>query len=49
MCWKTGPGRFCSNTTAVALAEQARGVLQKKKAQIVARAALVWCAVPGNR
>jgi hypothetical protein len=27
------------------LAEQARTILQKKKAQIVARAALIWCAV----
>ena len=28
----------------VALAEQARSILQKKKAQIVARVALIWCA-----
>ena len=33
------------HNSLLALAEQARGVLQKKKAQIVARAALVWCAV----
>ena len=33
------------HNSLVALAEQARSILQKKKAQIVARAALIWCAV----
>lgn len=35
---------FEHNSLAV-LAEQARSVLQKKKAQIVARAALIWCSL----
>jgi hypothetical protein len=29
----------------VTLAEQARSILQKKKAQIAVRATLLWCAV----
>ena len=33
------------HNSLLALAEQARVVLQKKKTQIVARVALVWCAV----
>jgi hypothetical protein len=33
------------HNSLLALAEHARVVLQKKKTQIVARAALVWCAV----
>jgi hypothetical protein len=33
------------HNSLLALAEHARVVLQKKKAQIVARVALVWCAV----
>jgi hypothetical protein len=33
------------HNSLVVLAEQARSILQKKKAQIVARAALIWCAV----
>jgi hypothetical protein len=33
------------HNSLVALAEQAKSILQKKKAQIVARAALIWCAV----
>ena len=33
------------HNSLVALAEQARSILQKKKAQIVAHAALIWCAV----
>jgi hypothetical protein len=41
-----GAGKLLfEHNSLLALAEQARGVLQKKKAQIVARAALVWCAV----
>ena len=35
---------FEHNSLAV-LAEQARSILQKKKAQIVARVALIWCAL----
>ena len=46
MCWRMEAGRFCSSTTAWSrLAEQARSILQKKKAQIVARVALIWCAI----
>jgi hypothetical protein len=33
------------HNSLVVLAEQATSVLRKKKAQIVARAALIWCAV----
>jgi hypothetical protein len=33
------------HNSLLVLAEQARVALQKKRAQIVARAALVWCAV----
>jgi hypothetical protein len=33
------------HNSLVVLAEQARSILQKKKAQIVARATLIWCAV----
>jgi hypothetical protein len=33
------------HNSLLALAEQARVVLQKKKTQIVARVALLWCAV----
>ena len=33
------------HNSLLALAEHARAVLQKKKTQIVARVALVWCAV----
>jgi hypothetical protein len=33
------------HNSLLVLAEQARSVLRKKRAQIVARAALVWCAV----
>jgi len=41
-----GAGKLLfEHNSLLALAEQARGLLQKKKAQIVARAALVWCAV----
>jgi hypothetical protein len=40
----SGQVLFEHNSLAV-LAEQARSVLQRKKAQIVARAALIWCAV----
>ena len=33
------------HNSLLVLAEQARSVLRKKRAQIVARAALIWCAV----
>jgi hypothetical protein len=40
-----GAGRVLfEHNSIVTLAEQARSILQKKKAQIVARAALLWCA-----
>jgi hypothetical protein len=41
-----GHGRLLfEHNSLLALAEHARVVLQKKKTQIVARVALVWCAV----
>jgi len=41
-----GAGKLLfEHNSLLVLAEQARTVLQKRKAQIVARAALVWCAV----
>jgi hypothetical protein len=41
-----GAGKLLfEHNSLLVLAEQARAVLQKRKAQIVARAALIWCAI----
>jgi hypothetical protein len=41
-----GAGRvLLEHNSLVVLAEQARSVLRKKKTQIAARAALIWCAL----
>jgi hypothetical protein len=41
-----GAGRVLfEHNSIVTLAEQARSILQKKKAQIAVRATLLWCAV----